>query len=118
MRVPVQVEVGGKKIRIRYLKTLPGPAKDVTFGEFCPQRCEIKVNKSVHHNAAEVHHTVVHEIFHTVFKLSGLENIIPLAKEEAIVSALENMTAPLFIFNPNAKVTFREVRFPFEEDDE
>ena len=117
MRVPVQIEVGGKKIKIRYLKTLPGPAKDVTFGEFCAQHTEIRVNKSVHHNASEVHHTIFHEICHSVFKISGLENIVPLAKEEAIVSAIENMLAPLFVFSPEAKVQFREVKFAFEEEE-
>jgi hypothetical protein len=117
MRVPVMVPVGGRKIKLRYLKTLPGPAKDVTFGEFCSQHSEIRVNKSVHHNASEVHHTVYHELLHAVFKISGLENVVTLAKEEAIVSAIENMLGPILIFSPDSKVQYREVKFAFEEEE-
>lgn len=117
MRVPVEIAVGGKKIKVRYLKTLPGPLKDTTFGEYCCSHNEIRVNKSAHHNASEVHHTVIHEIFHSVFKISGLENIVPLKTEEAIVSALENILAPILVFAPGAKIKYREVRFGFEEEE-
>ncbi len=117
MRVPVMVPVGGRKIKIRYLKTLPGPAKDVTFGEFCSSGAEIRVNKSAHTNTHEVHKTVVHELFHAVFKMSGLENIIKGNHEEAIVSAMENLLAPVFVFAPDSKIQYREVRFAFEDEE-
>lgn len=116
MRVPVTVPVGGRRIKIRYLKSLPGPDKDVTYGEFCCSTAEIRVNKAVHHTPQEVHQTVIHELFHAVFKMSGLENIIPVKQEEAIVSALENLLAPILVFAPEAKISYREVKFSFEDD--
>lgn len=117
MRVPVMVPVGGRKIKIRYLKSLPGPSKDLVFGEFCSSGTEIRINKAAHTNSQELFKTLFHELTHAVFKISGLENIIPLNKEEAVVSAIENLMAPLYAFSPSAKIKYREIRFAFEDEE-
>lgn len=111
MKVPVQVMVGGKKVRVEYVDALP----DGDSGRIVLEDRLISISKSCHANEAAVFTTLFHELTHYAFAITGHSAEWTDAHEEPLVYALENMLADLFVFSPNAPIKYRDVEWPDED---
>jgi hypothetical protein len=107
MKVPVQVTVGGKKVRIQYVETLP----DDCSGELEVGAATVRISKSRHANEREVFTTLFHELIHFALERTGHSAVWTDAQEEPLVYALENMLAELFWFRSDGAVKYREVEW-------
>ncbi len=110
MRVPVLIPLGPHKIPLRYVQRC---AED-EFGHYDPDERVIRISKRRCATADLVWNTVWHELAHACVTLcSG--NLVPIAREEAIVGAIEFGLAPLMLMRPDAPgVRWREIKFPWE----
>jgi hypothetical protein len=111
MKVPVQVMVGGKKLRIEYPELLPeGSSGELVCGEAL-----VRISKARHVDERAIFHTLFHEMLHFALEVTGHSAEWSDEKEEPLVYALENMLADLFLFNPRAPVKYRDVAWPEAE---
>ncbi len=108
MRVPVQITVGGKKVRIEYFESLP----EGNAGEVVCVDSRIKIAKDRHVDEKAVLSTIFHELTHFAFHVTGHSATWSDATEEPLVYALENMLSSLYVFSPDAPVKWREVEWP------
>lgn len=107
MKVPVQVMVGGKKVRIEYVDELENDG----FGEMvCDDRL-VKISKTRHLDERAVFTTLFHELIHFAFEVTGHSAEWTDAQEEPLVYALENMLADLYGFHKDAAVKYKEVEW-------
>lgn len=111
MRVPVQVMVGGKAVKIEYPDTLP----EGNSGEVVCQDQVVKIAKDRHKDEKAVLATLFHELTHFALHVTGHSATWSDEKEEPLVYALENMLAPLFVICPSAPVKWKDLEWP-EED--
>lgn len=108
MRVPVQIMVGGKKVRIEYHDALEGG----NSGELIIGEKLVRISKSRHADERAVFETLYHELTHFAFEVTGHSAEWTASQEEPLVYALENMLAGLFHFNPAAPIKYRDVEWP------
>lgn len=112
MKVPVQVMVGGKKVKVEYLEELD-PAEN--RGEMVCYDQVIRVSQALNRTERQIFSTLFHELIHFAFEVTGHSAEWDNAKEEPIVYALEGMLADLLVFSPDAKVKYRDVPWPDED---
>lgn len=113
MKVPVTVSVGGFKFRVEYPDAIPDESGDLS-GNCTVSTLTIKISKTQNPTPEIVLRTLFHELVHAALGLTGHSEMLGEKHEEGITYALENMLAGLFVFSPNAAVTYREVDFPWE----
>lgn len=118
MRVPVQVLIGGKKVRIKYVRELLDDDGTGLCGDTCVEDLQIRISKSRHKNERQLFATLYHELLHMALGIAGISAVWKDEQEEPIVYALESMLADLLGFNPAAKIRWREVTWPGIEEDE
>lgn len=118
MRVPVQMMIGGKKIRIDYPDVIPGdtPEEGDLSGDSQVLGGRIRISKTQNKSPEAVLHTIFHEALHMAIGITGHSEILVAKQEEALVYAIESMLAPLLILNPAAPVKYREIEFPWENE--
>jgi hypothetical protein len=110
MRVPVLVPIGPYKVPIRYVRRCDEDA----YGEYCVEDRAVLVSKTRNRTADHVWSTVWHELAHAAVTLCA-GKLITLAREEAVVGAIEFGLAPLMLMRHDAPgVRWREIAFPFE----
>lgn len=107
MKVPVQVMVGGKKVRIQYEEVL----ENNDSGQIETATGVIRIGKEQHADERAVFTTLFHELVHYAFAVTGHSAEWTNAQEEPLVYALENMLADLFTFHKGAAVRWREVEW-------
>jgi hypothetical protein len=112
MRVPVSIPMGGKRVRISYKASLPGGE----YGLCVPATFRVTVSKAACESPEDVFSTVFHELKHIALYMTGQSENLKLGQEEGIVTGMEQMLAPLFMFNPAADIKWREIQFPWEEE--
>lgn len=64
MRVPIQLAVAGKIVRIEYPELIPGAHEDDAdcYGEALGDGSKIRISRSKHTNEREVFATIMHEL--------------------------------------------------------
>ncbi len=113
MRVPILVPLGPYKVPIRYVRR----CHDDEFGHYDQDERLIRISKRRCVLPDIVWATVWHELAHAAIAIAGGGNLITLAREEAIVGAIEFALAPLMLMRPDAAgVRWRDVAFPFETE--
>jgi len=91
-RRPSSIPILGKKVRIKYVSKVLIDEGEELDGSYH--------NLLIHvSNFSDVHSTTVHEIFHSVFDISGVGKLVTPKVEEAIVSAFESALKDHFIFH-------------------
>lgn len=111
MRVPILVPVGPYKVTLRYVLR----CDDDAYGEYVVEDRIVRVSKTRNVTPDQVWSTVWHELAHAAVTLACGGRLVTLAREEAIVGAIEFALAPLMRFNPAARgVRWRDVAFAFE----
>lgn len=110
MKVPVSIVVAGRRIRIKYPDTLISDG-EASYADVDVANRLIRVSASDHNTGREVFETVFHELVHYGLRTSGLATILGKKLEEAVVEALEERLAPLFVFSPDASVTLKDIDF-------
>ncbi len=105
MKVPVQVMVGGKKVRIQY----PDALENGVSGEIEVGSALIRISKSRHADERAVFTTLFHELIHFAFEVTGHSAEWTDAQEEPLVYALENMLADLYAFNKDAAIRYKDL---------
>lgn len=108
MRVPVQVMVGGKKVRIEYHDSLP---KGISGDVVCMDGV-VRISKERHKDERAVFTTLFHELTHFALHVTGHSAVWKDSQEEPLVYAIENMLADLFVFSSAAPVKWRDVEWP------
>ena len=117
MKVPVSVMIGGRKVRIEYPNEIPGDKPEEPLsGEMVCGTGLIRIAKSQHKTERDVFSTAIHEMLHYTLELTGHSAAWTDAQEEPIVTALENMLAPLLAFNSTASIQYREISWPGEDE--
>lgn len=107
MKVPVQVTVGGKKVKIQYVDALEGNCS----GELEVGSGLVRISKSRHEDEKAVFTTLFHELIHFAFEVTGHSAEWTDQQEEPLVYALENMLAELFWFRQGAAIKYKEVEW-------
>lgn len=118
MRVPVQISVGGKLVKITYPDTVPGHSESDPdcWGDTTSDGLEIRISRSRHKTEREVFSTIFHEVLHSTLTISGICHMLGDKLEESVVTGTENAIAPLFCFNPDAKIKWKDIDFPQEDE--
>lgn len=107
MKVPVQIIVLGKKVRVEYVSELPeGNSGELVCGERL-----IRISKSRHKTEREVFSTLYHELTHLAFELTGHSAEWTDAQEEPLTYALESALADILVLNPAAPIRWRHIDF-------
>lgn len=111
MKAPVQIEIFGRKLQIKYKMT----SKEGNMGE--TERSDppvITIFKDNHQTEEEVFTTVLHELFHASICISGQDELFTNEQEEALVTMLEKALGDVLHLRSSKKVKYREIKFPFE----
>lgn len=103
MRVPAEVMVGGRKLRVEYVDSLEGGYGDLKMSDGL-----IRIAMDQHDTEEEVFSTLFHELTHYALWLTGHSEAWSDPIEEAVVTALENMLAGLFVFSKVAPVKWKD----------
>lgn len=82
MSRPTSVSVMGSRITIEYTGER---LDDDSSGIFDPENLSIKIHDTVYYDR-----TLLHEVCHAVFYLTGLTSLLTEEMEEALCTALEN----------------------------
>lgn len=117
MKVPVQITIGGKKIRIEYPDVIPGDTAEEgdLSGDTQVLVRRVRISKTQNKSPEDIISTLFHEILHVAIGLTGHSEVLKSGEEEALVYALENMLGGLFVFHPMAQIKYRDIEFPFED---
>lgn len=108
MRVPVQVMIGGKPVKIEYHDELP---KGISGDVVCIDGL-VRISKERNKDEKAVFTTLFHELTHMAFYVTGHSATWKDSQEEPLVYAIENMMAGLFVFAKDAPVKWREIEWP------
>ncbi len=117
MRVPVRIPIGGRNVPVEYLEQVLDddgvtPLTGATLGD--PTRIQISMTENRCPEAVKA--TLLHEMVHVAFELTGHHELLTENQEEALVVALESMLAPVLAFQSKAGIKYRELEFPFEDE--
>lgn len=95
--LPTKVLVLGKVFNIEYVKNLKDDEPDIhgkkeeLFGDTDGRNFHIRINSSYPLDLQR--YTIVHEILHAGFSVSGVNNLLTEELEETIVSCVESILA-------------------------
>lgn len=117
MRVPVSVTLGGRKVPIKYMTTLPGEGEGPNAGETDITNFKIYIAKDCVTKESDLFPIILHEFCHLAWAITGHTQSLKDGQEEPLVYALENMLAPLLSIRDTKLFRWREVRFPFEDEE-
>lgn len=120
MRVPVQVTMGGRAVKISYVSQLLEDDGVPYAGEAAPftDPPEIRISTTYPKDAAMVFKVWLHEATHIALGLLGLSATWTREREEPFAHGMELLLGDLLCLRPDAKgVRWREVAFAFEEQD-
>ncbi len=121
MRVPVRIPVAGHNVKIEYVDELIDEKDGKPyFGETVEGDRHIKISVSRPSNAAMVWQVLLHELFHIMCEITGVDNqlVATPGLEETLAHSTDNLLGPITQLRmdiPGAK--YAEVEFDFEDDE-
>lgn len=98
VKVPTELMVMGKKVRIEYKRDLKVDG-ELVAGSYVTGDNTIRVGLSQHDSYDGLLSTIQHELVHYVLAKSGVNNHLTEESEEAIAVAIEENLLPLMRMN-------------------
>ena len=88
MKIPKSVRVGGIKVKVIWCDM------DDKWGDFNQDKREIRLSRQLNKKPKDTLLTLVHEMAHASFRLTGLSEVMGDETEEAVVRNIEQIFIP------------------------